>query len=303
MDKLRKPKLLVIGGTGFIGYHLIKKAKVKSWDVTSISLKSKKNLIKGVKYYRVDLRNEKKLKKILNKKFDYVVNLGGYINHQSLNKGGNKEIEVHFHGVMNLIKYLSRHKLKRFVQIGSSDEYGDAASPQKETSKEKPISPYSLAKLLSTNFLIMLNITENFPSTILRLFLTYGPKQNSKRFLPQIIKGCLNNNVFKTTKGNQIRDFCYIDDVIDAIFIVLKSKRSNGEIFNVASGKPISIKKMINKVCKITQKGKPKFGSIPYRDGENMKLFANTSKIKKILGWKAKITLDEGLKKTIESYK
>ena len=60
---------------------------------------------------------------------------------------------------------------------------------------------------------------------------------------------------------------------------------------------------MINKVCKITQKGKPKFGSIPYRDGENMKLFANTSKIKKILGWKSKITLDEGLKKTIESYK
>ena len=95
--------------------------------------------------------------KYLDKGFDYVVNLGGYINHQLFKDGGRNLIDTHFITIQNLVEVLPRNKLKRFVQIGSSDEYGNAPAPQNEKMREQPISPYSLAKVASTHFLQMLH--------------------------------------------------------------------------------------------------------------------------------------------------
>ena len=102
----------------------------------------------------------------------------------------------------------------------------------------------------------MLNKTEKFPCSTLRIFLTYGPGQDKKRFLPQIISGCLANKSFATSRGEQLRDFCYIDDVVDAIFLCLENESSYGEIYNVGSGKPIQIKTMIEKSSKNNRKWK-----------------------------------------------
>ena len=123
-------------------------------------------------------------------------------------------IDAHFRGLQNILEVLPRSRLKRFVQIGSSDEYGDAAAPQHEKLREAPISPYSLAKVACTHFLQMLHRTENFPGVTLRLFLTYGPGQDSKRFLPQIIRGCLDDRAFPASEGEQIRDFCNVHDTV-----------------------------------------------------------------------------------------
>ena len=92
------------------------------------------------------------------------------------------------------------------------------------------------------------------PKIILRIFLAYGPGQDQKRFIPQIIAGCLQNKNFDTSAGKQLRDFCYIDDVISAIYKCLLDTKNNGEIFNVGSGKPIQIKFLINKKGKIIKK-------------------------------------------------
>ena len=134
-----------------------------------------------------------------------------------------------------------------------------------------PISPYSIAKTSATHFLQMLYRTERFPVVILRLFLVYGPGQDSSRFLPQIIKGCLSGKEFETSSGEQLRDFCYIDDITDGILKSMKSDNLNGEIINLASGDPIS-RTVIEKVKTYIEKGDPKFGKIAYRAGENMSL-------------------------------
>ena len=86
--------------------------------------------------------------------------------------------------------------------------------------------------------------------------------------MPQIISGCLKNKKFPVSKGDQIRDFCYVDDAVKAIILALKSKKINGEIFNIGSGRPIKIKKVINQICKKIGRGKPQFGKIKYRKGE-----------------------------------
>ena len=300
METLNVPHILVIGGTGFIGHHLLRATQRKGWQITSVSLNppSKERFVDSVRYLHFDLSDRSLVKKHLGKDFDYVVNLGGYINHQLFRDRGHKMIDTHFTALKYLLEILPRHKLKRFVQIGSSDEYGNASAPQHEELREEPISSYSLAKVASTHFLQMLYRTENFPSVILRLFLTYGPGQDTGRFLPQIFRGCLDDSAFPTSAGEQLRDFCYVDDTVCAILQALNVPKVDGEVFNIASGEPVSIREMIQKVCTLTRSGMPQYGVVPYRPLENMALYANISKAKQILQWEPTTSLDKGLQKT-----
>jgi nucleoside-diphosphate-sugar epimerase len=305
VEKIKQPNILVIGGTGFIGFHLVKALKLRVWNVTSISLHQPigARYVEGVNYFNIDISNSEKVKDFLKNGFQYVVNLGGYVDHKLFTDGGRELIEVHFSALQNIVEHLPRSELKRFIQIGSSDEYGNAPSPQLETIREQPISPYSLGKVASTHFLQMLHCTELFPVVVLRLFLTYGPVQNSERFIPQIIKGCLNNENFPASLGDQLRDFCYVEDTVNAIIKSLSADKALGQVINIASGKPISIQQMIVTIQKDIGKGHPKFGLIPYRSGENMNLYADIEKAKRLLNWRPKVTLKDGLKNTIEWYR
>tara|TARA_A100001011_G_C14278589_1_gene830486 strand:- start:198 stop:1100 length:903 start_codon:yes stop_codon:yes gene_type:complete len=297
-------KILVIGGTGFIGFHIIKKAKTLNWKITSISKKKPKIQRKhnNVNYKFADVENFESLKKVTGEKYDYVVNAGGYGKHPDFNEEGEKLFFSHFLGVVNLVKILSKKSIKKFVQIGSSAEYGKVKSPQKETDKCFPKTPYAIAKYSCSNFLQAISNLQKFPVTILRIFLVYGPKQDDNRILPYVIKKCLNNKKFPLTKGHQIVDFCYIDDLVDAIFKTFLSKKTNGEIFNIGTGKPISIKKIVKLIHKMINKGKPEFGKLKYKKETNKKVYPNISKAKKKLKWESKVSLITGLKNTIKFY-
>ena len=150
---------------------------------------------------------------------------------------------------------------------------------------------------------MMLNKTENFPSVVARLFLVYGPDQSENRLIPHVIEQCMLDKSFSVSSGHQIRDFCYIDDVIDAIFLILFNDKVKGEIINIASGKPTFVRDVILQVQKIINKGNPEFGKKPLRKGENPSLFANINKSHKLLKWRPKINLKEGLEKVIECKK
>ena len=124
-------KILIVGGTGFIGFHLIKKLKKKNFTIDSISTrKPKKNkTIKGVKYILSDISNLSKLRKVINRdNYEYVVNLGGNVDH--INK--KKTFASHYIGCKNLINIFSNSKIKKFIQMGSSGEYGAMKSPHYE---------------------------------------------------------------------------------------------------------------------------------------------------------------------------
>jgi len=303
---LSKNNLLIVGGTGFIGSNFAKKALENGFKVTVISKNNypQNKQINCVDYINVDISREKDLHHILRDRvFEYVLNLGGYVDHKNFSEGGKEVFETHFSGTLNLVKSINKDTLKGFIQIGSSDEYGANIAPQKENQREMPFSPYSIAKTLATHFLQMLYRTERFPVVILRLFLVYGPGQDCGRFLPQIIKGCFSGKEFETSAGEQLRDFCYIDDITDGILRTIKSDNVNGEIINLASGDPISIRTVIEKVQTYIGKGNPKFGKIAYRAGENMSLYADTSKAKQLLGWRSKTAIEDGIKKTVDHYR
>ena len=293
--------ILVIGGNGFIGSNVVAHAVMLGWQVTSISASQPQTPQAGVTYLSADISAKAEVADAIGGlSFTDVVNCGGYVDHTLLRDGGRRAVEIHFSGVLNLIEALDRQKLAGFVNIGSADEYGSVVAPQSEQTRETPISPYSLGKVAATHFLQMLGRTEAFPATTLRIFLTYGPGQKPNRFLPHIISGCLKGKSFPTSAGEQLRDFCYIDDVVAAIFRALQTPAAHGAVINVASGVPVSIRLIIQTVRDIIGAGEPQFGTIPYRWGENMAVYADVSAAKSVLSWAAQTTLQTGLAKTID---
>ena len=296
----KSKKILIVGGTGFIGYHLAKKCLSKKWQVISFSKNKprKKRRLKKINYLIGDLSNLKDLKKI-NQKYDYVVTLGGYVDHSNKTKTYNS----HFIGCKNLANIFLRKKIKSFVQVGSSGEYGKFKSPQIELGRGKPKSIYARSKFLASNYLLKLFKKTKFPVTILRLYQAYGPGQDINRFIPIVIDACLKNKKFDCSDGKQLRDFIYIDDVIDVIVKSLSSSKSRGEIFNIGTGKPKKIKSVINYLTKKLKGGKPIFGKIKLRKDEILKIYPDISKAKKVLKWYPKTNFNKGLLKTIRYYK
>ena len=165
---MKKNRILIAGGTGFIGYHLAKRCLKLNWKVVSISTKppKKKRKLKNVNYLILDISNQKKIFEKLSTNYDYVVNLAGYVDHTH----NVKTMKSHFDGCKNLSLFFLNSKIKKFVQVGSSIEYGKIKSPQIENKNniQKTYSVYGKAKLLSTKFLLKLSKEHSFPSVIIR---------------------------------------------------------------------------------------------------------------------------------------
>ncbi len=300
---MKKEHLLIFGGTGFIGTHLAKIALKKGWKITSVSKKKPitNRIVSGVNYLFLDITNYKNLKKKINGNFTHIVNLSGYANN---NYNSSKAcLNAHFIGTVNIVKrFLKNKKIKKFIHAGSSSEYGNIAGPQKENDICNPNNYYGKSKLITTKYLQLINKKYKFPVTILRFFSVYGPLQSLDRAIPQIINGCLSGKKFKVTKGIQLRDFSYIEDIVNVILKSLKANNINGKVINVGSGKPIKVKNIVEMIKKITGKGKPQFGKIKYSKFDNMRLFPSIKIAKKYLDLKNNFPLKRGIEITIKSF-
>tara|TARA_B100001250_G_scaffold303527_1_gene265237 strand:+ start:790 stop:1710 length:921 start_codon:yes stop_codon:yes gene_type:complete len=297
-----KKNILIIGGTGFIGFHLAKQCIKRNWKVTSFSTSNpkKSRRVKKVKYEICDISDIKKLhKKTKNLNFNFIVNLGGHVDH----KNKVKTLSSHFLGVKNLYKVFKDKKITKFIQIGSSSEYGKLKSPQQEKKIAKPKLIYGIAKLKASKFLVEKYKKKKFPVNIVRFYQLFGPNQDDNRFIPQLINSSIKKKVFLTSSGEQSRDFLYVDDGVDAIIKCLINKKINGKIFNIGSGKPIKLKEIMLLVKNKLNFFKPIFGEIKLRKDEPKIIYPDIKLAKKELNWKSRVKFESGLNKTIKYYK
>jgi len=297
----KKYKILIVGGTGFIGYHLAKNLR-KKYIVTSLSTKKPKKIrfLKNIKYLTCDISNKSMLKKKLSDEYHYIVNLGGYVDHSNKSK----TYKSHYIGCKNLVNIFLRKKyLKKFIQVGSSLEYGSQKSPQKESLSGNSKSNYSKSKSLASKYLLKTFKKHAFPVTIIRLYQIFGPKQDINRFLPIIICSCLKNKRFPCSNGKQYRDFLSVKDLVLAIKKILNNSKTNGEILNIGSGKPEKIKKIITYIKNKIKRGNPQFGKIKLRKDESIKTFPSIDKAKKMIKWSPKFNFYNQIDKLIIYYK
>ena len=290
--------ILVLGGTGFIGNNLLKELSKSKFNITSLSFtKRKKNsLIKNIKYIRTDLANPKKLKKAIIKDYQIIINLSGNIDHKNYKQA----LKIHFYGIKNLLNIININKLDLFIQAGSSLEYGKQQSPQIEKKKCNPISSYGKAKYFGSNLLLK-RLKKKI--IILRLYQVYGSYQKFDRLIPYVINSCLKNKKFNCSDGLQFRDFLHVDDLINLFKKIIKNNNIKPGVYNVGSGKPVKVKKIVMLINKMIMKGKPIFGKKKMRSDEIPNLYPNIMKVCKDFNWKPRISLLSGLKRTINFYK
>ena len=293
-----KKKILIIGGTGFLGVNLILAIRKKLRDFKIISVSRKKSSLlrnsKNLNFIHADLSKKSLfIKKFKNYNFDIVINLGGNIQHR--NKFDTNR--SHFKLCKNLVDYFE-NKIELFIQIGSSMEYGTQNYPNKETDKCQPKSIYGKSKLQSSNYLKKSKLRY----LILRLYQVYGPYQKINRLVPSSIFNLLRNKEFNSSSGKQLRDFMYVDDFTNLIVKILKSKKPPVGIYNVGTGVPISIKKILKKIKSQIMVGNIRYGSIKMRKDEIKILYPSIKKIKKTFKWEPTTSLSSGIKKTIKFY-
>jgi len=296
--KLKNKKILIVGGTGFIGFNLAKKCLKRGLNVFSLSSTKPKKFKKlnKVNYILANIKNFNQLENSLrNINFDFVVNCGGNVNHKEKAKDLH---DSHYKGCVNLYNIFKKKNIISFIQIGSSSEYGDTPIPHRENHLCKPKGPYGYYKLKSTNFLIRQYKKNKFPAVILRFYQVFGPYQDFNRFISQLFKASIKKEKFLTSTGKQQRDFLFIDDAIEAITKTMLSNKSKGEIINIGYGVAIGLKKIMELVKQKNKYLDPDYSKVKIRADEKMSSYPSILKAKKVLNWTPKTSIKKGINQT-----
>lgn len=299
-------KILITGANGFIGINLINKLKKYHKNVYAlVEPRTDVNLIKNIKHKFIDITNNHEVKNyVLEVNPDIIIHLAAYINNETSQKNVLKSTKINVGGTLNLLDAASFLEVKPFfVFISTGEVYGNLIKDSfKEYDMPKPGSVYSITKFAAEDLCEKYKSVFDVPVLIVRPSVIYGPFQKEGMFIPSIILSLLKGKNFDMTKGEQLRDFIYAEDFIEA-FIGLMKNKSEG-IFNISSGKSYSIKKIALNIKNIIKtKAKLNLGNIPYRENEIWRYKLDNTKLKKDIKWSPEYTVEEGIKKTIRWYK
>ncbi|MEK6974144.1 MAG: NAD-dependent epimerase/dehydratase family protein [Nanoarchaeota archaeon] len=305
MKNFSETRVLVTGGNGFIGSHLTERLVSLNADVSVFSRSGNSikinDLIKKIKFFKVDLTNKDLLRKSVKSiEPEIIFHLASETNVSRDISLLEDNINNNLMGTLNLLNALSNIKYNVFVNTGTCEEYGNGKVPFSEDQTPTPVSPYSASKVATTYYCKMLYETQKLPITTLRPFLTYGPKQVNNMLIPSSIISALQNKDFQMTRGEQTRDFIYVENVVEAYLKAAYSKRAIGEIINIGSGKERKIIDTVKLILKLTESRSKIDDSLPYRPGETMHFYCSNKKAKDLLDWQPTTELGVGLKRTIE---
>ena len=316
-------KIIVTGGSGFIGSNLVdflirKKFYVVNLDKLTYSSNKYSSAIRNNKNYKlikVDIINKTKIIKIIKKyKPQVIFNLAAETHvDRSIDEPDNF-IHTNINGTFSLLeslRFLQKKNIKpKLIHISTDEVYGDVKKGirSNENYKYEPSSPYSASKASADHLVKSYVKTYNIKAVISNCCNNYGPYQFPEKLIPKIISNIFNNKELPIyAKGKNSREWIHVEDHCEALFrLYLKGK--NGESYNVGSGnnlKNLDLVKKIIKVCKsmkikIGKKTKIKF--VKDRPGHDFRYALDNRKMSNKLNWKTKIKFDQGLKRTIEWY-
>jgi len=302
--------ILVTGGAGFIGRWMVnellsKKHKVIGLD--NLSNGSIKNIREftnnpNFTFTKGDILNRKKLGAVFGKEINTCVHLAAQINVQESIDHPERAFENNVIGTYNVLEECRKRDAK-LILVGTCMVYDMAVSkPINEDHPLKPASPYASSKLAAEELAISYFHSYGLPVVVTRPFNTYGPFQKSNLeggVVSIFIKRNLNKKpLLVFGDGTQTRDLLYVGDCTDFIVQAASNKAAVGEVINVGSGKDISINDLAFMICK--DKSKIKHVPHPHPQSEIRKLVCDYSKAKRILGWRPKTSLEEGIKETTQ---
>jgi len=314
-------KVVITGGSGFIGTNLVNFLLSKNFHVINIdklgysSNRYIKIKNKNYKFYKVDINNKKKIISILLKhKPKAIFNLAAETHVDRSIDGPKNFILSNILGVFNLLealRYLKKKNIKiKLIHVSTDEVYGDITKDKRssENFPYKPSSPYSASKASADHLIQSYIRTYKINAVISKCCNNYGPFQFPEKLIPKIIFNIFKNKSLPVyAKGLNVREWIFVDDHCDALYkLYLKGK--SGESYNVGSNinlKNIDLIKKILKECKkqrVLIGKKSKISFIKDRPGHDFRYAIDCSKIKRELKWRVATNINDGLSQTIKWY-
>jgi len=298
---------LVTGGAGFIGSYLSKRLINENnsvWIIDNLSTGFKENAPAEATFVYGNCQDPMILTGLAKIKFDAIIHMAAQSSGEISFEDPIYDLQANVESTLRLCDFALKNGCQRFIYASSMSIYGIVTElPVKEDHRCEPLSFYGVGKLASEKYLKIYE-TRGLEPTILRFFNVYGPGQNMgnlKQGMVSIYLAQLLNNDKILVKGSldRFRDLIYIEDVVDAVMLSLKSAKAVGKIFNVGTGKRTTVKELLKKLMDLSGIHKPviEVGPTP---GDQFGIYADVSKIRNELGFSPKYTLDEGLRLMID---
>lgn len=308
--------IAVTGGAGFIGSNLCDRLIKDGHYVVSLdnySTGRKENIShllsnKNFREVRGDIMDKEKLENVLKEDgIDLVYHYAAVVGVKRTLEKPKEVLDVNIKGTENVLEAALNSGCRKVVNISSSEVYGDPVEvPEKEDSPKNIELPYAISKLVGEKYAEIYQNYYGLKTTSLRLFNVYGPRQASTPY--GFVVGIFIDRVLRNKApiifgdGFATRDFTYIEDNVNPTIIAAEKNKANGEIINIAAGKPVTILDLADLVIESCGK-KLELIFKPERPHEIKHRFGDISKMRKLLGYKPRYELREGLKLTINWYK
>lgn len=295
-------KVILTGGTGFIGSNLARHMHESGYEVHFLSRRHHESQFGEVHVH--ELLDKTTLSDFFRKIGpDFLVHLASY----GVPGRNMDQFEIQYVNTvaptLNLAKLIPDN-LKLALFVGSCEEYGNSMPPFKEDHAPCCFSPYGWGKISAFYGTYMIARQRGINWCWVRPFLTFGPDQIGEQLIPTLIDRCLKDEDVLLTKGEQTRDFIYVDDLCAMISTVLKNHdKANGEVINLCSGTQLAVKDMATRIHSLIGKGRLKFGALDYRNDEAMAFYGSNEKYVKLFGHPRLSDLNMALSQTIEHYK
>lgn len=312
-------KVLITGGLGMIGSNIARKLVASGAEVTILDAVISPF---GANFFNIndirekvtvnisDIRDKESIKTLVKDK-DIIFNLAGQVSHNDSLKDPFWDADINYMGHLNVLEAVKNENPKaRILFSGSRLQFGKITNnPVAEDHLMRPLTPYAVNKAAAENLYLYYYRSFNIPVVIFRIANPYGPRCQMKHSKYAIINWFLRNamedkEITIYGDGTQIRDYIYVDDLADAFIASAVAENAAGKIFNVGSGIGTKFVDMVQQVVQTVGQGKVKFLEWPeaYINVETGDYITNIEKIKRIVGWEPRTTLDEGIRLTTDYY-
>jgi dTDP-glucose 4,6-dehydratase len=307
-------EILVTGGAGFIGSHIVDRLLDEGFKVRvldNLSTGEKKNLAqhqnkKSFQFIEGDIRNFDLVKKTV-KGVDAVIHEAALVSVTRSVENPLLSKEINVTGTVNLLKACVDAHVKRFIYASSCAVYGDTETlPNHENLAPKPLSPYAADKLAAENYVKVFHDVYGLETVSLRYFNVYGPRQKYGPYsgvISILINRLLANKPpIIYGDGKQTRDFINVKDVVEANMLALSKRKTVGEVFNISTGEATTINKLTETIQKIMGKTSLKPVHAEPRPGDIKHSYGDITKARKNLEYEPKVQLEKGLSELVKSY-
>lgn len=319
-NNFKGKKVLVTGGLGFVGSNLSIKLSSLGADVLIVdnmlprqggNIFNIEPVKDKVKVNISDIRNPTSMNHLV-KGMDYIFHIAGQVNHVDSVKDPLNDLSINVEGTLVLMEALRMNNPEaKVIFTGTRGEYGSSLSlPVSENHAINPIGIYAITNFAAERIVLTYHNLHHIKSLCLRITNTFGPRHQMAHdeygVFNWFIRKAMDNEVIPIFgDGRILRDYLYIDDLIESLILIAETDSAYGEVYNVGSGVPLSFVDLAKKIIGIAGTGKVDYTEFTSERKalEPGDYYADITKIKNAIGWQPKISLDEGIKLTIEFYK